>query len=89
MSPNARQAVSESATVLPHPACVTAADVAAELRCSRAAAYEHMRRAVGRLPGARGMLRVPRATWDRYVAEVMRCGSTSAGGSGGRGALRP
>ena len=46
---------------------VTAADVMQALQCSRSTAYEHLRRAAGRLPGDRGMLRVAMATWERYA----------------------
>lgn len=53
---------------------VGARDVVAQLGCSRAAAYRMLAEAAGRLPGARGMLRVPMATWERYLEERARCG---------------
>lgn len=51
-------------------------------------AYKHMRLAVGRAPGKRGTLRVPMATWQRYVREVLGwepSESTNAAVSGGAG----
>src|SRR5262245_20245609 len=48
---------------------VTPADVQRVLQCSRSTAYEHLRRASGRPPEQRGLLRVPVRTWERYIRE--------------------
>lgn len=47
---------------------VTAADVMAQLGCSRSAAYEHLRAAARREQGARGLLRVRLSVWESYCA---------------------
>ena len=57
------------------PVCVSVHDVQAQLGCSRAWAYKHLRLAAGRAPGVKGLLRVARETWERYREEVQRCGS--------------
>lgn len=69
--------------------CVSAADVVAQLRCSRAAAYRHLRAAalrMGRAPEHRGLLRVPlevtpvqQQEWDAWTGKT--------GGTGERPAL--
>ena len=56
------------ARALPITQFVGAAEVMAALGCSRATAYEHLRRAAARKPGDRGLLRVPVEVWERYVA---------------------
>lgn len=45
---------------------VTVEEVMSDLEVSRSTAYDHMRRAVRRERGARGILRVPRAVWVVY-----------------------
>ncbi len=45
-------------------------NVMESMQCSRAMAYSHMRRAIGRRPGERGQLRVPLPVWERYVARL-------------------
>jgi len=50
---------------------VSAADVQVALGCSRASAYEHLRRAAGRTPGAVDagrLLRVGLEAWEAYAA---------------------
>lgn len=37
------------------------------LGCKLSLAYEHLRRAAGRQPGERGLLRVTKAVWERYA----------------------
>src|SRR6266852_3177668 len=69
----------------PLTAFVRVKDVMRALGCSRSLAYEHLRRAAQRTPGARGLLRVPVRVWEKYVLEVYRCGSSSVGESGGVG----
>jgi len=61
---------------------VSVEQVRLALGCSRSAAYEHLRRAARRLPGTRGLLRVPLRVWEGYVAEVFACGSPSEARSG-------
>ncbi len=68
---------------------VSATDVRRALGCSRALAYEHLRRASRRPPGERGLLRVPLDVWERYAREVLSCsGSSSEAGSGTGGSTR-
>lgn len=64
---------------------VAADDVVRQLGCARASAYRHLRRAAGRLAGARGLLRVSVRVWSDYLERMARRGSTSAVESGGRG----
>src|SRR6266849_8373613 len=66
-------------------AFVRVKDVMRALGCSRSLAYELLRRAARRTPGTRGLLRVPVLVWERFVLEVYRCGSSSAGEFGGVG----
>src|SRR5229473_3793052 len=66
-------------------AFVRVKDVMRALGCSRSLAYELLRRAAGRTSGTRGLLRVPVLVWERFVLEVYRCGSSSAGEFGGAG----
>lgn len=62
---------------------IDASDVQRALKCSRSKAYEHLRRAAGRGPNERGMLRVPARLWERYVKEIFEWhGSGSARVSG-------
>jgi hypothetical protein len=56
-----------STNVLELPVFVDVTDVMNSMKCSRSAAYEHLRKAGGRLPGQRGQLRVPIYVWLRYV----------------------
>src|SRR6266540_5149101 len=69
---------------------VSATDVRRALGCSRAHAYEHLRRAANRGPDQRGLLlRVELHVWERYAKEVLGCrGSTSAVAPGGAGSTR-
>lgn len=60
---------------------LTAADIMAAHKLSRAATYEHMRRAVGREDGARGALRVDSVVWAQYWEDYRRCGCTNEGES--------
>src|SRR5215472_12003835 len=69
-------------------AFVRVKDVMRALGCSRSLAYEHLRRAAQRVPGSRGLLRVPGRVWEKYVLEVYRCGSTSVVEPGGAGISR-
>lgn len=57
-----------TARVLPLTVWVAADDVQRALGCSRSLAYQHLARAAGRETGARGLLRVPIATWEAYAA---------------------
>ena len=67
---------------------VSVKDVMRALSCPRSTAYLHLRRASGRKPGERGLLRVPLEIWERYAQEEFQCqGSTNAGRSGGRGSM--
>jgi len=69
------------------PMFVSAVEVRRSLGCSRSLAYEHLRRAAGREPGARGLLRVPLDVWERY--EVLSCsGSSGVAASGTAGSTR-
>lgn len=52
------------------PPDLTPADVMARHQLARSTAYEHMRRALGRPRGVRGVLRVPVHVWDRYYASL-------------------
>jgi hypothetical protein len=54
-------------TVIEIPVFLDVQDVMASMKCARTTAYAHMRKALGRLPGARGHLRVPVYVWQRYV----------------------
>ncbi len=72
----------------PLTAFVRVKDVMRALGCSRSLAYEHLRRAAQRMPGARGLLRVPVRVWEKYVLEAYQCGSTSGVEPGGAGILR-
>jgi len=56
-----------SGRVVPIPVFIDVRDVMESMKCGRAMAYEHMRRAIGRKPGQRGQLRVPVYVWQRYV----------------------
>ena len=56
-----------SARVVPIPIFIDVRDVMESMKCGRAMAYEHMRRAIGRKPGERGQLRVPVYVWQRYI----------------------
>lgn len=56
--------------------CVTPEQVIASLGCSRATAYRYMRRALRRVPGAKGLLRVPVEEWRRYVETVLQMGGS-------------
>lgn len=49
---------------------LTPADVMQRHQLARSTAYEHMRRALGRPRGVRGVLRVPVHVWDRYYASL-------------------
>ena len=78
-----------NARVIPITVFVCAADVERAVGCSRSAAYDHLRRASGRAPGARGMLRVSIATWESYAektwgTEVRAVGSSDVVASGTR-----
>lgn len=53
-------------------------DVIHALGCSRTKAYEHLRRAAGRRPGERGLLRVPAPVWERYAFEHFGKGAQGA-----------
>jgi hypothetical protein len=44
------------------------------LDCSRSTAYEHLRRASGRLKAQKGLLRVAVAVWERYAAQTFGAG---------------
>jgi len=57
---------------------IDAGDVAHALKVSRSTAYEHLRRAAGRPPGSRGLLRVPVRVWERYVKEVFEWPSSGS-----------
>ena len=46
---------------------IGAAEVRRVLGCKLSLAYEHLRRAAGRQPGERGLLRVTKAVWERYA----------------------
>lgn len=59
--------MSESRRVVPIPIFIDVHDVMASMKCGRATAYAHMRRAIGRKPGERGALRVEVYRWQRYV----------------------
>ncbi|MDH5673696.1 MAG: hypothetical protein OEZ06_16190 [Myxococcales bacterium] len=52
------------------PVFIDVHDVMASMKCSRAMAYQHMRRALDRQPGERGQIRVPVEVWKRYVAAL-------------------
>ena len=52
------------------------------LGCSRSTAYEHLRRAAGRIEATGRLLRVPVEVWEHYVKENFSCSSTSAVTSG-------
>lgn len=60
---------------------VAVSDVARALGCGRTTAYAHLRRAAGRRPGDRGLLRVPAPVWERYAAEHLgpRSGNCAEG----------
>lgn len=54
----------------PLPNYVTVKDVMESLQCSRATAYEHMRRALRRRPGdEKGIARVEEKVWKAYAAD--------------------
>jgi hypothetical protein len=53
--------------VIDIPVFLDVGDVMASMKCTRTTAYAHVRRAVGRMPGARGQLCVPVYVWDRYA----------------------
>ena len=61
---------------LPLTLFVSVDDVRRALDCSRSLAYEHLRRAAGRAPGERGLLRVSVARWECYIREVYPCDSS-------------
>jgi len=63
---------------------VDASDVQQSLKCSRSKAYEHLRRAAGRRPSERGMLRVPARLWERYVKETFEWHGTESAKVSGR-----
>jgi hypothetical protein len=68
---------------------VSAQEVRRALGCSRSLAYEHLRRAAGREPGVRGLLRVPLDVWERYAKEILACsGSSGVDASGTAGSTR-
>lgn len=46
---------------------VSAREVRRLLGCKESLAYEHLRRAAGRQPGERGLLRVTKQVWERYA----------------------
>lgn len=52
---------------LPIPAFIDVNDVMRSMKCKKAMAYSHMRKAIGRKPGERGQLRVPIYCWKRYI----------------------
>src|SRR5512138_3110479 len=74
--------VTEERRRMPMTVFVSVTEVRRALGCSRSVAYDHLRRAAGRAPGVRGLLRVPLRIWEGYIAEVFACGSSSAGASG-------
>src|SRR5687767_8194509 len=54
----------------PLPNYVTVKEVMESLQCSRATAYEHMRRALRRRPGdEKGIARVEEKVWKAYAAD--------------------
>ena len=59
---------------------VAVSDVARALGCGRTTAYAHLRRAAGRRPGDRGLLRVPAPIWERYAAEHLGPRSSNTAG---------
>ena len=76
--------------VIPIPIFVDVEDVMRTMKCKRATAYVHMRRAVGRKPGQRGLLRVPVYLWQRYVDHLYCAPDLSAPApSGTQKASRP
>jgi hypothetical protein len=77
--------VSRPERVVPVTVFVSAVDVMRALGCSRSKAYEHLRRAAGRKPGLRSLLRVSVEVWESYVTEEFGCDSTSEGRRGGAG----
>lgn len=56
--------------VIPIPVFVDVHDVMASMKCSESTAYAHMRAAIDRRPGERGLLRVPVYVWQRYVEQM-------------------
>lgn len=61
------------------PLFIDVTDVMRSMKCSRSRAYEHMRGALGRLPGERGQSRVPLYVWECYVRERFDPDARNAG----------
>jgi hypothetical protein len=47
------------------------------LGCKLSLAYEHLRRAAGRQPGERGLLRVTKEVWERYALRAFHMSNST------------